>query len=198
MGGNIHSVTVTLLHPATRAEHLFIQIHYPPSWFVSAPGPFHWPSFSRWQWHFIADPLTHIIKNNLYCPLTHREARQADVQPHTYGNVTYCQRLYSMPHYEGQVWRYFWRTSLVSLYCLCDSWPRGHLPHCAFVPVPIQHYLKPSAAAAAQHNHGKLPLVAAKSAFQQGNSQCTRVEWQWMETFFFYALLPRRHHSRVV
>ncbi|XP_054905031.1 cytosolic carboxypeptidase 6 isoform X2 [Poeciliopsis prolifica] len=56
---------------------------------------------------------------------------------------------------------------------LCDSWPRGHLPACTIVPMPIQHYLKAQpSAAAAQHNHGKLPPVAGESAFQQVHSRC--------------------------
>lgn len=50
--------------------HLFIQVHYPPNHFLSAPCHFLWPSFSHWRWHLIAEPLTHIIKSNLYYPLT--------------------------------------------------------------------------------------------------------------------------------
>lgn len=76
------------------------------------------------------------------------QVRQADVHPHMYGNVTDCQCLSGMQCYEGQVKRYFRRIYLspsltLPLYSLCDSWPRGHLPHCAFVPLPIQHYLSP-------------------------------------------------------
>lgn len=111
---------------------------------------------------------------------------------HTYGNVTDCLYCMQLRRTSKTLFQENFSLSFsLSLYCLCDSWPRGHLPHCAFVPMPIQHYLKPSAAAAAaQHNHGKVPLVAAKSAFQQGNSHCSRAQWSDSEWKLF-PLFPR-------
>lgn len=150
----------------------------------SAPCHFHCPPASRKPWHFIKEPHAHIIKNNLCAHLHQPADRDSPYRwmfTHTCMDVNVsAYTLCSVKKDEqSTISGEFISLSLsLASYCLCDSWPRGHLPHCAFVPLPIQHYLKPNAAAAAQHNHCKLPLVAAKSAFQQGNSHCSRVEWQ--------------------
>lgn len=145
--------------------------------------------FPQWQWHFITEP---IVRSNLYCLLTLGEHKRSQMFAHMCMKMSFIVRVRAAGmvtewnSISGGTLPLFLPFSLC-LYGLSDSWPRGHIPYCAFVPLPIQHYLKPSAAAA-QHNHAKIPPVAAKSAFQQ----VTAVQRNDREREVFSALFPRR------
>lgn len=148
----------TLLHPAV---HAWL---YPANHFLSAPCHFPWPSLSHRLWHFIREPLTHIIKNNLYCPFT--LSSNLDTGTSQTGgcspkpNVTDCQCLYGMQCKEGRVKHYFRRIHFSpspSVLLVWQQLAQGSSPSLCF---------RPSA-------HSALPKVQCSSSTTQSSQTPT-------------------------
>lgn len=70
---------------------------------------------------------------------------------------------------------------------LCDSWPRGQLPDCAFVPLPIQHNPNPSTAAA-QHNTITTNSHWWPPSLHFSKATLTAAEWSDIEWKLFHTL----------
>lgn len=124
----------------------FLTTHFSHRYFIHQIFYFHshWPLFSHWLWHFLREPLTHIMRYNLYYPFTHSPSLDTE-QTGGFIEIPLIVSVYTICSAKKEQWNAvsgaFAPLSL-PLDCWCDSWPGGHLPHCVFVPLPIQHLPK--------------------------------------------------------